>query len=46
MGLVGRVQLDGTTPVVVGSRSESDTFPYGFFSWWKLDTNTGAFEKF
>ena len=46
MGLVGRVQLDGTTLVVVGSRSESDTFPYGFFSWWKLDTNTGAFEKY
>jgi hypothetical protein len=46
MGLTGRVQLDGTTVLVIGSRSESDTFPYGFFNWWKLDTNTGTFGKF
>ncbi len=45
MGLAGRVQLDGSTLVVIGSRSESDTFPYGFFTWWKLDTNTGTFDR-
>ena len=35
--------LSGETLVVVGSRDESATFPYGFFKWWKLDTNTGTF---
>lgn len=46
MGLSGRVHLDGITLLVIGSRSESDTFPYGFFSWWALDTNTGTFARF
>ena len=45
MGLAGRVKLDGTTLLVVGSRSESETFPFGYFGWWKLDTNTGRFER-
>ena len=43
LGLEGRIKLDGETLVVVGSRSDSATFPYGFFKWWKLDTNTGSF---
>ncbi len=43
MGITGRTQLTGETLVVVGSREESATFPYGFFRWWKLDTNTGVF---
>ena len=34
---------DGETLVVVGSRAEAETFPYGFFSWWLLDGNTGTF---
>ena len=46
MGLTGRIKLDGETILVVGSRSESDTFPDRFFNWWKLDTNTGNFERF
>lgn len=45
MGLAGRVKLEGTTLVVVGSLSESGTFPYGYFGWWSLDTNTGKFER-
>lgn len=45
MGLAGRVKLDGATLLAVGSRSESDTFPFGYFSWWMLDTNTGKFER-
>lgn len=45
MGLAGRVQLEGATLVVVGSLSESGTFPYGYFGWWSLDTNTGKFER-
>jgi len=45
MGLAGRVKLEGATLLVVGSRSESETFPFGYFGWWSLDTNTGKFER-
>ena len=45
MGLAGRVKLEGATLLVVGSRSESATFPFGYFGWWSLDTNTGRFER-
>ena len=43
MGIAGRAALGGETLVVVGSRDNAATFPHGFFKWWKLDTNTGAF---
>jgi hypothetical protein len=45
MGLAGRVRLEGCTLVVAGSWSESETFPYGYFAWWELDTNTGKFQR-
>ena len=45
MGLAGRVKLEGTTLLVVGSRSESWTFPFGYFGWWSLDTNAGKFQR-
>ena len=45
MGLAGRVKLEGSTLLVVGSRSESGTFPFGYFGWWSLDTNTGRFDR-
>lgn len=38
-----RMSLKGETYVVVGSRNDSATFPYGFFKWWQLDKNTGHF---
>lgn len=41
-----RAALDGETLVVVGSRSDAGTFPYGFFQAWKLNSNTGRFERF
>lgn len=41
-----RATLDGETLVVVGSRSDAGTFPYGFFQAWKLNSNTGRFERF
>lgn len=41
-----RARLDGETIVVVGSRGEAATFPDGFFQAWKLNTNTGRFERF
>lgn len=38
-----RISLDGETLVVVGTRGEVATFPYGFFKWWRLNRNTGTF---
>lgn len=46
MGLHGRVSLEGRTFVVVGSRNDADTFPFGFFKWWELNTHTGQFDSF
>jgi hypothetical protein len=46
MAIPDRVALGGETLVVVGSRSEASTFPYGFFQAWKLNSNTGRFERF
>ena len=46
MPLAERAGLAGDTLVVVGSRNESSTFPYGFFQAWKLNSNTGRFERF
>jgi hypothetical protein len=46
MPIAERAALDGETLVVVGSRSESSTFPYGFFQAWKLNSNTVRFERF
>lgn len=43
MVLGDRISLEGETLVVVGTRDSSTTFPYGFFKWWRLDTNTGTF---
>ena len=43
LSIEDRIALKGATTVVVGSRNESATFPYGFFKWWKLDKNTGTF---
>jgi|ERR1051325_5658966 hypothetical protein len=46
LGIGDRVALDGETLLVIGRRGEAETFPHGFFAWWKLDTNTGRFESF
>lgn len=41
-----RVAIHGDTLVIVGSRSDAATFPYGFFQFWRLSANTGRFERF
>jgi hypothetical protein len=46
MSLQGRLNLEGRTFVVVGSRNDAETFPFGFFKWWELNTHTGRFESF
>ncbi len=40
-----RTRLSGETMVIVGSRAEESTFPYGFFRNWTLDKNTGHFSR-
>lgn len=42
LGIQQRMQLEGETLIVVGSRGEASTFPYGFFKWWRLEKNTGT----
>lgn len=47
--IIGAISLDrrqnlgSETIIVIGSRGESVTFPYGFFKWWKLEHNLGTF---
>jgi len=38
-----RARLLGHTLLIVGSRADESTFPYGFFKSWRLDKNTGRF---
>lgn len=40
-----RTSLKGQTVLVVGNRGEGETFPWGYFKCWMLDTNLGRFEK-
>lgn len=46
MPIRDRAALTGETLVIVGSRNEASTFPYGFFQAWKLNANTARFERF
>lgn len=45
MGITGRQQLDGEIGVVIGCRDKANTFPYGFFKWWRFDKDIGKFEQ-
>ena len=45
MGIAERTSLEGETLVVVGSRNEAATFPYGFFKDWLFDTNVARFGR-
>lgn len=40
-----RESLGGQTVLVMGSRGEGETFPWGYFKFWKLDANLGRFIK-
>lgn len=44
MSIEERDELKGETLIVIGSRNNSETFPYGFFKWWSLNQKTGRFE--
>lgn len=45
MGIQERTQIGGETMLIVGSRDESATFPYGFFKEWQFDKNLGRFGR-
>jgi len=45
MPVTERTNLGGETLVIVGCRGEGETFPWGYFKFWKLDCNLGRFEK-
>jgi hypothetical protein len=45
MEIPKRSGLGGETIVIVGSRSETATFPYGFFKDWTLEANTARFYR-
>jgi hypothetical protein len=40
-----RMSVSGETVLVIGNRGEGETFPWGYFKWWLLDTNLGRFDK-
>ncbi len=40
-----RTALHCETIVVIGSKGEGSTFPWGYFKMWNLELNTGRFEK-
>jgi hypothetical protein len=40
-----RADLAGQTLIVVGSRGERETFPWGYFKTWELAASLGRFEK-
>ena len=40
-----RIALSGETIIIVGSRNEAATFPYGFFKDWLFDPNVGRFAR-
>ncbi len=41
-----RADLTGETLIAIGSRADSDLFPYDYFKWWQLETNTGTLNLF
>jgi hypothetical protein len=45
LAISDRLAIEGETTLIVGNRGGADTFPYGYFRTWRLDTNTGRFER-
>ncbi len=43
--LAERLAITGETFLIIGNRGGAETFPYGYFRAWTLDTNTGRFER-
>jgi hypothetical protein len=45
MGIDERTRIGGETLLIVGSKNEAATFPYGFFKDWQFDVNLGRFGR-
>lgn len=45
LAVAERAALTGEIVLVMGNRGEGETFPHGYFKFWKLDPNVGRFEK-
>ena len=42
--IADRLAIRGETTLIIGNRGGSETFPYGYFKAWTLNTNTGRFD--
>lgn len=40
-----RMAVAGETVMIIGNRGDGETFPWGYFKMWLLDTNVGRFDK-
>lgn len=40
-----RSALTGEVVLAIGNRGDGETFPWGYFKFWKLDLNIGRFAK-
>jgi hypothetical protein len=40
-----RIGITGDTVLIVGNRGDGETFPWGYFKFWRLDGNLGRFER-
>ena len=43
--IADRLAVGGDTTLIIGNRGGAETFPYGYFRTWMLDTNTGRFQR-
>jgi len=45
LSIADRLAIGGETTLIIGNRGGAETFPYGYFRAWTLDTNTGRFDR-
>lgn len=45
ISVADRSAISGETALIIGNRGEGETFPWGYFKCWLLDSNIGRFEK-
>ena len=45
LSIAERLAFAGETSLIIGNRGGAETFPYGYFKAWTLDTNTGRFDR-
>jgi hypothetical protein len=45
LSIQDRTTIRGETTLIIGNPGVAETFPYGYFRAWTLDTNTGQFQR-